>query len=139
MLYIVSTTPVFTINSLKKSWLKTVNLHRVGKCFTISVCWSWWKKDCRTFPQNISTEKAQKYPFPWKHTQFKVISYIRSNKSTPINQSKYIATAEFYLLNAHKIPKKGATERFWALPIPDSFNLYLVLYCMFCKFTIMNT
>ena len=35
---------------------------------------------------------------------------------------------ELYLWTISKISKKFATRSFWTLPVPDSFNLYFLLF-----------
>ena len=49
---------------------------------------------------------------------------------------------ELCLLKSHKIQKKKqkniATRRFWALSLPDSFNLYFVLHCEFLSLQLLT-
>ena len=51
---------------------------------------------------------------------------------------------ELCLLKSHKIQKKKkkkrkiATRSFWALPLPDSFNLYFVLHCKFLSLQLLT-
>ena len=62
------------------------------------------EKKLSHFPQSISIEKAQKMKnIHLKHIQFKVISYIKSNKIHKSLKIPTIATMELYLLKIYKI------------------------------------
>lgn len=39
-----------------------------------------------------------------------------------------IATKELYLSKFYKTPAKTSTRSFRTLPVPDSFNLYFILF-----------
>ena len=83
-----------TINNLKKSWWKTfVNLCQIGNYLIINICYSWWKKNCHTFPKAYPQKKK-----PSKRIQVKVISYINSIKNTP-----YIIKDTYYQVSMNII------------------------------------
>ena len=89
MLWIVSSLPDLAINSLQKSWLETLDLHQIGKYFTINIYCSRWKKNCRALsPEHINRKNTTTFA-PQKHIKLKVISYIKKQKY-PINYWKYL-------------------------------------------------
>ena len=72
MLYIFSFHLVFTI----KSKLKILNLHQIGNNFISNI---------RNFPQSISKDKIQKYPFPWNVFSLK-LEHTKKLVKKPISQ-----------------------------------------------------
>ena len=83
------------------------------KVFHFHCCWSWWKKNCRIFPRAYpQNRKSTKISILLKPIQFKVISYIKSNKSTHKSMEVFIiATLELSLYWMFtKFPKKLQQE-----------------------------
>ena len=80
----------------------------------------------------ISTKKAQKYPF-FRDISNLTLFHIRKVIKTLHRSLKLLtfATMELYRSKLYKILEKISTRSFWTLSIPDSFNLYFVLYCEF--------
>ena len=98
--------------------------------FTTSTCVCVGEKTTFSlFPDHIH-KKTTKIFIPLKHIKFNVIFYKWEVIKTPhkLLKTSTIGTTELSLLTTYKVPKKIATRRFWILLVPDSFNLYFILF-----------
>ena len=130
MLWILSFLPVPSINRLKKSYLKTLNLHQRGKYFIIIICCSWSKKNCHTFPRAYPQKKDKNIHFP---EGYQILSYL-INKA--VKYSKHLVNHQKYLLKQQCNSLFRRFTKFPKILQPKVFEHYLHLiisnFTLFC-------